>query len=163
MQHRLLSPILAVGLACAAAPGLAEIGLTLEFDGATHVFSVQTNEARAGFSRFHSVDAISIEGTDGRSRLVLELSLPPGSRSGDTPHDARISFRPDGWRDYWVSPLEFPRGAVVIEQLDLSGSAQHIAGHFAVPLCLTPTLLHSPDPARCVPAAGHFATPLVPD
>ncbi len=63
--------------------------------------------ARTGFTRFLSVDAVSIEGKDGVATLVLELALPPGARTIDAPHDARISFRPDGWQDYWVSPLDF--------------------------------------------------------
>lgn len=141
----------------------AEPALTLDFDGITHVFVPQMEGARTGFTRFMSVDAVSIEGKDGVATLVLELSLPPGARTGDAPHDARISFRPEGWRDYWVSPLDFPAGAVVITHLDLSSQAPEISGHFAVPLCYTATPIHAPDPERCLPATGRFTTVLVRD
>jgi hypothetical protein len=100
---------------------------------------------------------------DGSARLVLELALPPGARTGDSPHDARVSFRPEGWRDYWVSSPDLPEGAVVIDHLDLSGPIPRIVGRFALPLCFTPTPVHMPDPARCLPASGRFDTQLVQD
>ena len=137
--------------------------LLLEFDGTTHAFTPRMDGARTGFTRFMSVDAVSIEGKDGGATLVLELSLPPGARTGDAPHDARISFRPEGWRDYWVSPVEFPEGGIVIEHLDLSSQTPEISGRFAVPLCHTATPIHAPDPARCLPASGRFSTALVRD
>ncbi len=142
---------------------LAEPVLSLAFDGTTHTFTPQMEGARTGFTRFMSVDAVSIEGKDGIATLVLELALPPGARTGDAPHDARISFRPEGWRDYWVSPVEFPAGAIVIDHLDLSSQTPEISGHFAVPLCYTATPIHAPDPARCLPASGRFSTALVRD
>ena len=141
----------------------AEAVLSLTFDGAAHRFVPQTEGARTGFSRFATLEAVSIEGADGTARLVVELSLPPGARAGDPPYAARISFRPDGWRDYWVSPTDLAGAAVSVEVLDLSGPAPRIAGRFEAPLCFTPTPLHPPDATRCRPAAGRFATPLVPD
>lgn len=142
---------------------LAEPRLSLEFDGTTHAFAPQMEGARTGFTRFLTVDAVSIEGKDGFATLVLELALPPGARTGDAPHDARIGFRPDGWRDYWVSPPNFPAGAIVIDYLDLSSQTPEISGRFAVPLCYTATPVHAPDPARCLPASGRFSTALVRD
>ncbi len=155
--------VLAAAMATLPGAAPAEGVLTLDFDGTQRSFAAQMEGARTGFTRFLSVDAVSIEGVDGPARLVVELSLPPGARTGDTAHDARISFRPEGWRDYWVSPAAFPEGALVIEHLDLSGRAPRIAGRFAVPLCYTVTPVAAPDPARCRPATGRFDTPLVPD
>ena len=151
--------VLAV-FAAAVLPAAAETALSLEFDGATHALSPQMNAGRTGVTRFVTVDAVSIEGVDGPAGLVLELAFTPGARSDDQPHDARISYRPDGWRDYWVSPPDFPPGAVVIDHLDLSGPEPRIAGSFAMPLCFTPSPVHTPDPARCLPASGRFAAPL---
>ena len=142
---------------------LAEPVLSLAFDGTSHDFTPQMEGARTGFTRFLSVDAVSIEGKDGRATLVLELALPPGARTGDTPHDARISFRPDGWRDYWVSPPDFPAGAILIDHLDLSSQSPAISGQFAVPLCYTASPIHAPDPTRCLPASGRFTAALVRD
>jgi len=150
------------GVGAVAARDLSAIfpGLTLEVDGTAHAFTSQLDGARTGFTRFASVDAVSIEGAAGAARLVVEMSLRPAARTGDQPHDARISYRPDGWRNYWVSPPDFPRGALVIDHLDLSGPAPRIAGHFAVPLCFTPTPLHTPDLTNCLPASGRFDTAL---
>ena len=144
-----------------AVPGAAQPALSLEFDGVAHDFVPMMEGARTGFTRFLSVDTLSIEGVDDPARLVLEFALPPGARTGDQPHDARISFRPDGFRDYWVSPPEFPEGAVVIDHLELSGPSPRIAGRFRVSLCFTPTPIHLPDPAHCLPASGRFDTALV--
>jgi hypothetical protein len=148
----------------AAAGGWASPGLTLEFDGETHVFVPQMDGARTGFTRLLSVDAVSIEGTDGPARLVVELALPPrGSQTPDVPHDARIIFRPDGWRDYWVSAPDYREGSVLIDQIDLAGLSPRIVGRFEMPLCFTPTPVHAPDTARCLPASGRFDTDLVRD
>lgn len=151
--------------ALAALPGAAsaEAVLTLAFDGATHGFVPQMEGARTGYSRFATLEAVSIEGANGPARLSVELSLPTGARAGETPLDARISFRPGGWRDYWVSPPDLSPTAVSIQEIDLSGPAPRISGQFEAPLCFTPTPLHPPDPARCRTAAGRFDTPLVPD
>lgn len=146
-----------------ATHALAEPHLSLEFDGTTHVFAPQMEGARTGFTRFISVDAVSIEGKDGIATLVLELSLPPGARTGDAPHDARISFRPQAWRDYWVSPPDFPFGGIVVDRLDLSSQVPEISGQFAVPLCYTASPVHAPDLTRCLPASGRFSTTLVRD
>lgn len=160
MKQTVLTIVLAGTL---AAPVRAEPVLTLEVDGTQHVFVPQMEGARTGFTRFLSVDAVSVEGADGSARLVLELAFPPASRTGDAPHDARISFRPNGWQDYWVSPSDMADGAVAIDHLDLSGAFPRIAGHFAVPLCFARSPIHGPDPSRCLPASGHFDTLLVQD
>jgi hypothetical protein len=160
-----------VGLACllATSPALAQAQaqtggqISLQFDGATRSFEPRMDGARTGFTRFLSVDAVSIEGTDGAARLVLELSLMSGTGGSDQPHDARILYLPEGWRDYWVSPQVFPAGGVVIEALDLSGPEPHVAGRFDVPLCPTPGPTALSDPGRCKQATGRFATPLVAD
>jgi len=157
-----LSFVLATAMAwptVAQTPG----GLSLSFDGVARNFAPIMEGARTGFTRFLAVDAVSIEGADGRERMVVELSLPPGARTGDQPHDARISFRPDGWRDYWVSPPEVLSGGVMIEHLDLTGPNPRIAGHFALALCFTRSPVHQPDPGSCIPASGRFDTPLVRD
>lgn len=150
-MHRLLTAALA--LAGAAGPAATQ---TLDLGGVGHAFDAGGEGARAGFTRFMTVDAVSVEAVDGAARLVLEFALPPDARTGDQPHDARISFRPDGWRDYWVSPPRFPDGGVTIEHLDLSGPVPRIAGQFAVPLCHVASPLQRPDPARCLPARGRF-------
>ncbi|WP_296478585.1 hypothetical protein [Roseinatronobacter sp.] len=153
----------ATAIACLTAQAVGASGIEFEFDGEKRHFIPEMEGARTGFTRFLSVDAVSMEGADGPARLVLEFSLPPGARMGDAPHDARISFRPDGWRDYWVSPPDFPDGAVMIEYLRLSGPAPRITGRFTVPLCFTKSTIHPPDPARCKTATGAFDTTLVPD
>ena len=142
---------------------MADPALSLEFDGNTLSFAPQIDGARTGFTRFMSVDAVSMEGRDGVAALVVELSLPPGARTGDTPHDARISYRPDGWRNYWVSQLDFPQGSVIIDHLDLSSQTPSISGKFAVALCFAATVLHVPDADNCLPASGQFNTVLVRD
>ncbi len=155
---------LAAGLsACLAAQASAGDGLTLEFESMATSFIAQMDGTRTGFTRFQSVDAVSMEGADGSARLVVELSFPPAARTGDTPHAARISYRPDGWRDYWVSLPDKPKGAITIEHLDLSGPAPRIRGAFAVILCFTKSPVHSADLTRCHPATGAFDTALVPD
>lgn len=162
MKSRLL---LAASAAMAfATPAAADsAALSIVIDGATHVFAPQMDGARTGFTRFTVVDAVSIEGADGPARLVLELAFPPGARTGAGPHDARISFRPDGWQNYWVSPPDLPIDAVTVDHLDLSGPDPRIVGRFVVPLCFTPSPLHTPDAARCVEASGRFDTALVRD
>lgn len=139
------------------APVMAQDWIVLEFQGAQISFTLDDPLARAGFTRFMSVDAVSFEGVVGPARLAIELALPPG---GDRPHDARIMFRPDGYRDYWLSPLVFPDDGVVIDDLTLSGADARISGRFETPLCFTATALTLPDPARCDLARGQFQTGL---
>lgn len=158
LRHLLTALSIAV-----ASPAAAEPVLDLVLDGEAHAFTPVTDGARTGFTRFLSVDAVSIEGADGPARLVLEIALPPGSSTGDAPHDARIVYRPDGFRDYWVSPAPLPEGAIAIEHLDLASATPRIAGRFEAPLCFTASPLHRPDPAHCIAAAGRFDTPLVRD
>lgn len=131
--------------------------MSFAFQGETWEFALDDPQSRAGFTRFMSVDAVSFEGVAGAARLVVQLSLPPG---GSVPHDARILYLPDGWREYWVSPLVFPKGGVVVQGLQLSGDQPFIAGHFAVDLCFTRSPMHLPDPEDCAPAEGRFHTPL---
>jgi hypothetical protein len=150
-------------IACLTAQAVGATGIELEFDGERQYFIPEMAGARTGFTRFLNVDAVSMEGKNGPARVVLEFSFTPGARTGDTPYDARISFRPDGWRNYWVSPAEFPSGAILIEHLDLSGPMPHIKGKFTVPLCFTKSPIHPPDMTRCQMASGVFATELVPD
>lgn len=157
-----LSFVLATAMAwptVAQTPG----GLSLSFDGVARNFAPIMEGARTGFTRFLTVDAVSIEGAEGPGRLVVELSLPPGARTGDQPHDARISFRPDGWRDYWVWSPDRLAGELMIEQLDLSGPHPRIVGHFEAALCFAHSPVNQPDPDRCLPASGRFDTPLVRD
>ncbi len=136
----------------------AETRMRLHFPDAAQEFALDDPQSRAGFTRFMSVDAVSFEGVAGAARLVVQLSLPPG---GAVPHDARILFLPDGWRDYWVSPLVFPEGGVVVEALALTGTAPRIAGRFDVDLCFTRSPMHLPDMDKCHRASGDFATGLV--
>ncbi|MCC5968911.1 MAG: hypothetical protein JJU15_03090 [Pararhodobacter sp.] len=164
MERTTLRAMVAASALCAAPlPAVAEGALSFTFDGASIEFVAQLEGARTGFTRFASVDAVSIEGVQGQARLVLELALPPGARTGDAPHDARISYRPDGFRDYWVSPSDVPEGAVIVELLDLSGPSPRISGQFSVPLCFTRTPVHMPDLSRCLPAHGQFDTALMRD
>ncbi len=164
MLHSVLALVSATAVsAITASASDAQTGMSLEFDGAHHAFAPQLEGGRTGFTRFASVDAIGLEGAQGRMRLVLELALPPGSATRAAPHDIRISFRPEGFRDYWVSPADTPGDTVVIEYLDLSGPSPRIAGQFTVPLCFTVSPLHQPDPARCLTASGRFDTALVRD
>ena len=162
-MRRVPPAALLAALATLPAAGVAGPELTLVLDGETRRFVPQMDGGQTGFTRFISVDAVSIAGADGPARLVLELAFPPGARSGDAPHDARISYRPQGWRDYWVSPPAFPPGAVRVEHLDLSGPSPRITGSFALALCATATPMQQPDLTRCRTVSGRFDTPLVPD
>lgn len=144
-------------------PGVALAQVTLKFDGATHQMDTQADTGRAGFTRFMVVDAVSFGAVAGPEQLVLELALPPRARQGDQPHDARILYLPDGWRDYWTSPPDFPEGGVVVTHLVLSGPAPRITGYFAVPLCFTKGPTQVPDLSRCQSATGRFDTPLTQD
>lgn len=144
-------------------PAAARAEVMLEFDGGSYRLDVGVDGAGAGFTRFMAVDAVSIHAVAVYGRLVLEIALPPRARQGDHPHDARILFQPDGWRNYWSSPPDFPDGGVVVTDLDLSGPAPWIAGHFSVPLCFTQSPIHTPNLARCQPATGRFDTRLTLD
>lgn len=154
--------ITASALLLAAQAASAE-GITLSFDGMNRSFTPRMDGARSGFSRFDRVDAVSIEGADGAARLVIEMSFLPGARGGDQPHDARISYRPEGWRDYWVSPPLFPQGALTIEGLDLSSLEPRISGSFSVPLCFARSVVDAPNLEHCQTATGRFSTLLVRD
>lgn len=146
-----------------AGPVVAQAEVLLEFDGDSHRLDTQADTGRAGFTRFMVVDAVSFGAVAGPARLVLELALPPRARQGDQPHDARILYQPDGWRDYWTSPPDFPEGGVVVTHLALSSPAPRIAGYFAVPLYFTKDPTHASDLSQCQSATGRFDTPLTQD
>ena len=154
--------IAAAALLLAVQSASAE-GITLSFDGMNRSFIPQMDGARTGFTRFDRIDAISIEGADGAARLVIEMSFLAGARRGDQPHDARISYRPDGWRDYWVSPPVFPQGALTVDGLDLSSLEPRISGSFSVPLCFARSVVDAPNLDHCQTATGRFSTLLVRD
>ncbi len=157
MRRIVLAGVVLVSGAVSAA---AEPALQFRFQDIAQDFALNAPQSRAGFTRFMSVDAVSFEGVAGDARLVVQLSLPPG---GSMPHDARILFLPEGWRDYWVSPLVFPEGGVTVEALRLSGTEPRIAGRFDVDLCFTRSPMHLPDMDQCYRASGAFATDLVPE
>jgi len=158
-----MKAIITASVLLLASQGASAEGITLSFDGMNRSFTPRMDGARTGFSRFDRVDAISIEGADGAARLVIEMSFLPGARGGDQPHDARISYHPDGWRDYWVSPPVFPHGALTVDGLDLSSLDPRISGIFSVPLCLARSVVHAPNLEHCQTATGRFSTLLVRD
>jgi len=141
----------------------AQAEVVMAFGEHTYHLDANATGGNAGFTRFMTVDAVSIGAVEGAARVVLELALPPRARQGDQPHDARIMYQPQGWRDYWSSPPDFPEGGVVVSRLDLSGHTPRIAGHFDVPLCFTKSPTHTPDLTQCQPATGHFDIALTPD
>jgi len=148
-----------VSFATATNPVSAQADVVLEFDGGNYRLNVGVG---AGFTRFMVVDAVSIHAVATSGRIILEIALPLRAQRGDQPHDARILFQPDGWRNYWSSAPEFPAGGLVVTALDLSGPAPRITGHFSVPLCFTKSPMHTPNLAQCKPATGRFDTVLNP-
>lgn len=159
MWHYVFAFVLSFSVTC---PVIAQADVMLVFDGDSYRLNVGEDGAGAGFTRFMVVDAVSIRAGGATGRIILEIAFPPRARQGDQPHDARILFQPDGWRNYWTSPPDFPAGGVVITALDLSGPAPRIAGHFSVLLCFTQSPIHTPDLAQCKPATGRFETRLTP-
>ncbi|TVS01359.1 MAG: hypothetical protein EA407_11920 [Rhodobacteraceae bacterium] len=157
--------VVALVAALAGVPGHAEDGLTLVFKGESYHFAPEMDGARTGFTRFAALEAVSLEGArpDGPERLVLQVSLAPGEGADVAPLDGRIMFRPDGWRDYWVSAAVFPGDAILIEELELSGPEAWIAGGFDLELCPVASPLHPPDTSGCEQAIGEFRTRLMRD
>ncbi len=157
--------VAALVAALVGVPGRAEDVLALVFKGESYQFVPEMEGARTGFTRFAALDAVSLEGArpDGPERLVLQVSLAPGEGADVAPLDGRIMFRPDGWRDYWVSAEVFPPEAIRIEELELSGPEPWIAGGFDLELCLVASPLQRPDASACEQAMGEFRTRLMRD
>lgn len=154
-----LALILAAGAlpAGAGTPG----ALTLDFPGAPASFAPVAGGA--GITRFSMLDAIGIEGAAGAARLVIEIALPPGAGPGTAPVDARVTYRPDGFRDYWQTAAPARDEAITLTRVELAGPAPRIAGRFRVTLCRRADVIAPPDLARCHEAEGGFDTILQPD
>ena len=161
---RLAVLILALALALAVgatASANDDDGITLDFPDAPHRFAPVPEGA--GFSRFSMLDAVGVEGAAGPARLVIELALAPDSTPGAAPLEARLTFRPDGFRDFWQTPGPVPEGAVTLTRVDLRGPRPRIAGQFAVTLCRRASVTAPPDTGDCHPATGTFDMALTRD
>jgi hypothetical protein len=145
----------AVGLV--AGPTAASDFLTFDFADAPSRF--EPVPQRAGMTRFAMLDAISFEGAAGPARLVIELALPAQAELGTQPVDARVTYRPDGFTQYWQTIAIAP-DAFVFETLALSGPTPRIVGTFEVSLCLRLSLMQPANPAQCQTASGRFDTAL---
>jgi len=147
-------------LALVALPAAARDGgvMTLDFPDAPGRFA--TVPGGAGITRFSMLDAIGIEAAAGSARLVLEIALPPGARPGAAPVDAWVTYRPDGFRDYWQTAEPPLPGAIVVKDVGLRGPSPWIAGRFRVLLCRRASMMVPADPGACRPAAGTFHTTL---
>lgn len=156
-----LALVVALGLAPAAPAAADEIVLGLV--GAPDRFALVTDGGRTGASRFARLTAVSLEGRAGPARVVIELSLPPGADPAKRVLDGRVIYRPDGFRDFWISHGPLPTDALTVEALDLTPGAARIAGRFSLPLCPVTSVLAAPDPTRCAPAEGRFDAPLILD
>ncbi|MCC5991798.1 MAG: hypothetical protein JJT99_04670 [Rhodobacteraceae bacterium] len=115
---------------------------------------------RAGMTRFSMLDAISIEGQAGAARLVVKFALPPEAGIDAQPIDARVSYRPDGYVNYWQTAKLPAPGSFIFEQVQLSGPRPRIAGHFEVTLCARASVIAAHDTGNCRVATGSFATKL---
>jgi hypothetical protein len=153
-----LAAPLALALAVLPAPAPAGGEMTLDFPDAPGRFVPVPGGA--GLTRFRALDAIGIDGQAGRARLVIEIALPPGAGPLDAPLDARVSFRPAGFRDYWQTTGPLPSGAIALDTVALSGPSPRIAGRFRVVLCRRASAMAPADPGDCHPAAGRFDTTL---
>ena len=153
-----LAAPLALILALAAGPVSAEGALALAFPGAPKRFAAVPGGA--GITRFSILDAVGIEGAAGAARLTLEIALPPDAGPGTAPLDARVTYRPEGFRDYWQTAAVPPPGAIVLEEVALRGPAPRLAGRFRVTLCRRASVMVAADPGDCRIAAGTFDTPL---
>ncbi len=143
---------------CATALADSEPYMSLEFADAPAQF--QPVPRRAGMTRFSMLDAISFEGAAGPTRLVVEIGLPPRAPLDATPVDARVTYRPDGFTDYWQT-IGMPRaGEFTFTQLDLSGPRPQIAGEFRVTLCQRASVMVLANTEACRQAVGTFATHL---
>lgn len=154
-------PAAALALLCLSTP----IQAAAENDFLHFVFrdapaQFQPVPGRAGMTRFSMLDAISLEGQAGAARLVVKFALPPDAAPGAQPLDARVSYRPDGYVDYWQT-AELPApGAFIFERVQLSGPRPRIAGRFEVTLCARASVMVAHDTGTCSVARGRFASDL---
>lgn len=130
--------------------------LSFTFDGA----SIQFGPDRAGMTRFAMLDAISLEGVADRARLVVKFALPPEAGLDAHPLDARVTYRPDGFADFWQSIDAPGPGAFVFDAVQLSGPGPRVAGRFEVTLCRRASVMVQADRSDCRAAKGAFATEL---
>ena len=115
---------------------------------------------RAGMTRFSMLDAISIEGQAGAARLVVKFALPPDAGPGAQLLDARVTYRPDGFADFWQT-VDIPAPeAFRFERVVLTGPRPEIAGRFNVALCPRVSIMRPADLEGCRMASGQFATHL---
>ena len=154
----ILAAVLILAPAATAVPARADGSLTFSCPGAAEHFHPVPNGA--GFTRFSMLDAIGIDAAAGTARLVIEVALPPGATAGSDPVDARVTYRPDGFRDYWQTADMPPPGAIVIDAVSLRGPVPSIAGRFRVTLCRRASVMVPADPGDCHPAEGSFDTQL---
>ena len=157
-------------LACALIPACAVATATraggvdfMRFDFADAPGQFQPVPDRVGMTRFSILDAISFEGAAGPARLVVKLALPPGAAPGAQPVDARVTYRPDGFSDFWQTADMPGPDAFAFTRLELSGPAPQIVGTFQVLLCRRASVMVPADPETCQRATGAFATELQTD
>jgi hypothetical protein len=141
-------------VALATAPASAQGWLTFDFAGAPD--RLVPVPGGAGITRFWMLDAIGIEGSADTARLVIEIALPPDAGRGTAPVDARITYRPDGSRDYWQTAELPPPGALVLDRVALRGPVPRISGRFQVRRCRRASVMVKADTGDCRPAAGAF-------
>jgi len=153
-----LAAPLILALAAAAVPATAGSRLTLDFPDAPE--RLQPVPGGVGVTRFSMLDAIGIEGVAGAARLVIEIALPPDAVPGTAPLDARVTYRPDGFRDFWQTTEVPPPGAIVLTEVALRGPAARIRGRFRVLLCRRASVMVPADSGDCHPAEGVFDTHL---
>ena len=154
-------PAAALALLCLVTPIQAPAEsdyLRLEFRDAPAQF--QPVPGRAGMTRFSMLDAISLEGQAGAARLVVKFALPPDAAPDAQPLDARVTYRPHGYVDYWQT-AELPApGAFIFEQVQLSGPRPRVTGRFEVTLCARASVMDMHDSGNCSVARGRFASDL---
>ncbi len=161
-RHRCAVLLLSVALflQMGAATASVENAPFMLFDLADAPEQFQPVPERAGMTRFATLDAISLEGAAGTARLVVNLALPPDARPGVQPLDARVTYRPDGFVDYWETPDLPGSDAFAFTLLDLSGPQPQIEGSFQVRLCRRASVMQPADPKDCRTARGTFASEL---
>jgi len=152
----LFGAVLALPVLAQDAPGASV--LQFDFPGAPKAFAPVPG--RAGLTRFGALDALSIEGQAGSARLVVEFALPPDAGPDAAPIDARVTFRPDGFTNFWQTAEMSGSQAIRLTQVALSGPQPRIAGSFAVTLCARASVLRPADPDTCQIARGEFSTQL---
>lgn len=132
----------------------------LSFDFGAAPAQFQPVSGRAGITRFAMLDAISLEGQAGAARLVVKFALPPDAGTSAQPLDARVTYRPDGYVDYWQTAERPAPGAIIFEQVQLSGPRPRIAGRFEVTLCARASVMVAHDTGNCSLARGRFESEL---